>query len=88
MKRKRDSTVEEIRAARKLKAEENQRKAALVKNKEELERRLVFLSQMGSRVRAAVRDRELGRRVVEENQANTRRIGVLRQLIEQEEKDQ
>jgi hypothetical protein len=87
-KRKRDSTVEEMRIARELKAEEMERKAQLIRNKEELERRLVFQTQMGNRVRAAVRDREAGRRVVEENNANTLRIGVLRKLIEREEKDQ
>jgi hypothetical protein len=87
-KRKRDSTVEEMRIARELKAEEMERKAQLIRNKEELARRLVFQTQMGNRVRAAVRDREAGRRVVEENNANTLRIGVLRKLIEREEKDQ
>jgi hypothetical protein len=85
---KRDSTVEEMRIARELKAEEMQRKAQLVRNKEELERRLVFQLGMGDRVRASIRDREWGRRVVEENNANTLRIGVLRKLIEREEKDQ
>ena len=85
MKQHKSSTAKEIRIARQLKAEEMQRKADLVKNKEELMRRLVFQSQMGNRVRAVVRDREAGRRVVAENNENTRRIGILKLLIKREE---
>ncbi len=85
MRQHKSSTVEEMRVARELKAAEDQRKADLIKNKEDLERCLIFQSQMGDRVRATVRDREAGRRVVEENQENTRRIGILKQLIKREE---
>lgn len=85
MRRHRASTVEEMRIARELKEAENQRKVALINNREELKRRLIFQSQMGNRVRATVRDREAGRRVVEENQENTRRIGILKKLIKREE---
>ena len=50
------------------------RKTALVNARKELEERLLFQSQHGNRVRAAIKDPELGRRVVKENEENNRKI--------------
>ncbi len=84
--KKRDKATKAKRAEGHLKADAL-RKALPGKLRKELDRCLVFQSQMGDRVRAAIKDREAGRRVVEENNANTRRIGVLRQRIQREEED-
>jgi len=61
------------------------RKTALVNARKELEERLLFQSQHGNRVRAAIKDPELGRRVVKENEENNRKIlelkGEIKQLV-------
>ena len=59
------------------------RKTALVNAKNELKERLSFQSQHGNRVRAAIKDPELGRRVVKENEENNRKILELKGEIKQ-----
>ena len=49
----------------------------------ELKQRLSFQSQHGNRVRAAIKDPELGRRVVKENEENNRKILELKGEIKQ-----
>jgi len=57
------------------------RKQDLADAEKELGVRLVFKSKYGDKVRAAIRNRDEGKRVVKENSENNLRIAVLKQLI-------
>ena len=57
------------------------RKQDLADAEKELKKRLIFKSKYGDRVRAAIRNRTEGKRVVKENSENNLRIAVLKQLI-------
>ena len=79
--RRRQEVIDGINAEKEKREAERAEKRRLAELKAELERCLVFQSQMGDRVRAALRSREAGERVVAENNANSERIAELRALI-------
>ena len=62
------------------------RKRLYASTEEELERCLLFQSQMGERVRPAMRDKPLLERLVVENAANNKKIAELRQRLKQLER--
>ena len=78
-----DSRMEDERKCRELRI---QQRRDLGVAEEELKRRLKLQSKHGDRVRASVRNRITGQRIVRENDENTRRIGELRSLIKKLER--
>ena len=82
-RQKREATEEEDRLYR---VEHERKKLAPTSAKEELSGLLEIQAGHGDRVRAAIRDRQLGEQVVRENNAVTRRITELRDIIKQLEK--
>ena len=77
-RQKREAAEEKDRLYR---VEHERKKSAPIPAKKELSRLLEIQSGHGDRVRAAIRDRQLGEQVVRENNAITREILELRERI-------